>query len=403
MSEDSECTASRMPVERYPFQDWLTSIHSPRLMEIVQSGRPVRVQLPYGPECWLVTTYDDCRQVLSDPRFSRSMTLGRDVPRLVPFIQTVSSILTLDPPDHTRLRQVVNRWFSPRGVHQFQPDVECIATELVKRLKTLPQPADLVSEVTSVMPVRVMSRILGVPAADDALFRCWGRAFRSSGHDAWDAVAECGVLPWDYLRRLVEKEFISPSSSLLGSLVEASSSGHLSIDEVVSFAVTLLLAGQGTTTDEMGNVFYYILRDTSLKDRILSDLGLVPRAVEELLRFSAIGTLTGFARVATQDVVVGEVTISKGDFVVVQADAANRDFRVFEDPHGVHIFRGETQHLAFGYGPHHCLGANLARRQIAAIVQTVLSECPKISLVSEGIEWRQASSSRGPVTLNVEW
>jgi cytochrome P450 RapN len=363
--------------------------------------------MPYGGEAWLVTRYDDVRRVLTDRRFSRSATFGRDVPRLVPFVQHMSNILTMDPPEHTRHRRLVGSAFTARRISELEPDIQRFVDDLLDDIEKSGPPADVVPLFTRPLPVLVTCKLLGVPFEDHRLFYGWAAAMRSSDGSALTQMREVGKLPWDYMaeRIAVEREF--PSQSLLGDLVRARDHGdRLSEDELVSFAVTLLLAGQETTTDELGNLMVAVLRQPELLDRLRSDPEELTPAIEELLRYSPIGTLSGFTRIATDDVELSGGVVRAGEAVVAQADAANHDPDVFDEPDEICFDRAsKDRHLAFGMGPHHCLGAGLARVELRIAMRSIICRFPRLALAAgeRAVSWKGRRSSIGPKALLVSW
>lgn len=365
-----------------------------------------RVTMPYGGQAWLVTRYEDVRTVLGDRRFSRAATLGRDVPRLVPLVQQVSSILTLDPPDHTRHRRLVSRAFTPRRMEELRPKVQQFVDELIDELVKHGPPADVVAHVTRPLPVMVICELLGVPFGERRLFYIWSEAMRSTGADAVSKMKQAGQLPWDYLADRISAERENPSDNLLGTLVRArDEEERLSEQELVSFAVTLLLAGHETTTDELGNFLYTLLVTPAHREQLRAHPDMLEPAIEELLRFVPIGTLSGFTRIATEDVHLSGGLVRAGESVVVQADSANRDESVFADPDELDFRREPNRHLAFGYGPHHCLGAQLARIELRAAIGTLLARLPAIALAvpEHEVPWKLGRSALGPQALPVTW
>lgn len=386
----------------YPFRDRADGNVDPAFAALRATEPLIRVRMPYGGEAWLVTRYDDVKAVLSDRRFSRSATLGRDVPRLVPIVQHVPSILTLDPPEHTRLRQLVGAAFASRAIERLRPVVESMASALLEDLRAASLPVDLVATVTRPLPVMVVCHLLGVPFADHRLFYLWAQAMRSTGHEAVELMQRAGVLPWDYLAERIRQEQRAPGDTMLGELVRARDDDALTDEELLSFAVTLLLAGHGTTTDELGNAVHALLTHRDQLDRLHADPDLLDAAVEELLRYAPIGTLTGFTRIATEDVRVAGLRIKAGEAVVVQADSANRDEQVFTAPDRLDVARQEARHLAFGHGPHHCLGAALARLELRTVLGMLVCEVRGLRLAGD-VVWKQHHSSLGPEQLLVSW
>lgn len=387
----------------YPFSQPADTKIDPEYARLRTEEPLVRVSMPHGGEAWLVTRYGDVRTVLGDNRFSRAATLGRDVPRLVPLIQQVPSILTLDPPEHTRLRRLVAGAFTARRMQELSPKVEGHATELIDTLISQGPPADLVAGLSRPLPLLVICEMLGVPYEDRRLFTLWSEAMRSTGPDAVRKMRQAGRLPWEYLADRIAIERAAPSDSLLGVLVRArDEDDRLSEQELVSFAVTLLLAGHETTTDEIGSSAYTLLKRPEHWKRLRTEPGILNSAVEELLRFVPIGTLSGFTRIATEDVLLSGGWIRKGEAVVVQADSANHDETVFQGADELDFDRSPNRHLAFGYGPHRCLGAQLALIELRIVLQVLVTKLPGLALYGAP-RWKHGRSALGPETLPVTW
>jgi cytochrome P450 RapN len=229
---------------------------------------------------------------------------------------------------------------------------------------------------------------------------------RSTGPEAIAKMRAAGQLPWEYLAKRIDLERTNPSDSLLGALVHARDvEDRLTEQELVSFAVTLLLAGHETTTDELGNFIYALLVHPQHLRRLRAEPSLIDAAVEELLRFVPIGTLSGFTRIATEDVHLSGGVVRAGEAVVVQADAANHDESAFDRADELNFDRHPNRHLAFGYGPHHCLGAELARIQLRTAVGALNQRLPGLALAvpAEQVRWKVGRSALGPTDLPVRW
>jgi cytochrome P450 RapN len=390
----------------YPFRQPSGVEIDPEYARLRRERPLARVTMPYGGNAWLVTRYEDVRTVLGDARFSRAATLKRDVPRLVPLIQQVSSILTMDPPDHTRQRRIVGKFFTARHVEALRPRVQAFTDELLDTLIAQGPPVDLVTGLTRPLPLLVICELLGVPFAERGLFDIWSEAMRSTGADAVEKMRQAGRLPWDYLADRIVAERATPTDSLLGELVRArDEEDRLTEQELVSFAVTLLLAGHETTTDELGNFVVTLLSRPEELELLRADPSLIDSAVEELLRFVPIGTLSGFTRIALEDVELSGGVVRAGDAVVVQADAANHDETVFPDADRLDLRRSPNRHLAFGFGPHHCLGAQLARVELRTAIGSLLQRLPDLRLATRPHEvpWKLGRSALGPSAVPVTW
>lgn len=398
-------TAISHGAETYPFGPPVGLEPHPRYAELREEPL-ARVDMPYGGQAWLATRYEDVKVVLADPRFSRSETVGRDVPRTTPNRQIESSILSMDPPEHSRLRKLVARAFTSRSVERLRPRTQEIVDGLVDAMIAGGQPADLAEALSWPLPITVICELLGVPVEDRDRFRVWtDQVMAMSGEDA-DAVERARDLLNGYLAELIAERRENPTDDLLGELVMARDEGdRLTESELVTFGVTLLVAGHETTANQTGNFVYTLLSRRDLWDLLVAEPDLVPTAVEELLRFTPLGAAANFPRIATEDIEVGGRTVRKGDAVVVQMASANRDASVFESPGEIDLRRGDNPHVAFGHGVHHCLGAPLARMELQLAIGTLVRRLPSLRLAvpADEVPWRSNRLVRGVRALPVAW
>jgi cytochrome P450 len=378
----------------------------------LRSEEPVaRVQVPYGREAWLATRYDAVKSVFEDPRFSRALAAGPDTPRRGPTWTPPRGIISLDPPDHTRVRKLFAPAFSMRGVKRLRPRIEQIVAGLLDDLVIHGPPADLITLLTKRVPVMVICELLGIPYADRGEF---GRApqllVSTTAHEVTGADKAWAGME-DYLRGLIAKRRERPTGDLFSALVREAGSGDLiTEDELVAMAELLLANGYETTANEIANFIFVLLTHPDQLDWLRDDLSRVPKAVEELLRFvplaAGVPSAGGHARVATVDIELDGVTIAAGEAVLPAINSANWDERVFAEPDRLDLDR-ENGHanLTFGHGPHHCLGAQLARVQTQVILTGLLSRFPKLRLVldSDEVPWKANAIQRGPTELLVAW
>jgi cytochrome P450 RapN len=366
-----------------------------------------RIEMPYGGEAWLATRYADIRTVLADQRFSRAETRGRDVPRTGPLIQHDPSILSMDPPEHTRLRKLVAKAFTARHVEDLRPRVQEIVDGLLDTMIAAGPPADLTESLTWPLPITVICEMLGVPVADRDSFRAWTDLMLATGTDlAQDAVAAARDSINGYLADLIAARRETPTGDLLGLLVRArENDDRLGERELITFGVTLLIAGHETTANQTGNMVYLMMERRDLWDSLVADPARVPQAVEELMRFIPLGAAASFARIATEDVELGGRTVRAGEAVIVQVASANRDASVFTDPDEIDFSRTDNPHVAFGHGVHHCLGAPLARLELQLAVGTLVRRLLglRLAVPAEEVPWRANRLVRGVTALPVEW
>ncbi|MDA3649400.1 cytochrome P450 [Saccharopolyspora indica] len=390
----------------YPFQPAERLETDPRAAELRRTAPVSRVTLPFGGEGWLAVGHREVRTVLSDRRFGRAALVGADVPRVTPRVIAQTSILTMDPPDHTRLRRLVAPAFTPRRIEALRPRAERLAADLVGRMIDQGPPADLVRDLARPLPSTLMSELLGVPVADQDRFFDWAETVVGGPGVDPSAIAAAFAELSEYLAGLVAQRREDPRDDLLGTLVAARDEGdRLSEQELVGIGVTLLLAGLETTTNQIGNFAWHLLTRPGLVAWLREDLGRVPAAVEELLRFTPIATSAGFTRVAAEDVRLGEVTIRAGEAVLVDLDSANRDEAVYPDADELRLDRAGEPNLAFGHGPHFCLGAQLARMELDVALTALLESLPGLRLdVPAGeLVWHTDRVVRGLRALPVRW
>jgi cytochrome P450 len=357
---------------------------------------------------WLVTGYAEVRAALADQR------LGKDARRVAELLdrhglhgsdslfgQSLSHhMLNSDPPQHGRLRKLVNKAFTPRVIERLRPRVESICDELLDTMAGR-DIVDLMTAYAVPVPIRVICELLGVPEEDRTLFRSWSSALVSALPQ--DVVNEASAAMDDYLRALVEDKAQHPGEDLLSGLVHADESGdRLSADELVSMAFLLLAAGHETTMNLIGNGMLALLTHPQQLAALRADPSALPGAVEEFLRYDGpINQAT--LRFTKEPMDIGGVHIPEGEFVMLNVDSANHDARRYPDPDALDIRRDAGGHLAFGHGIHYCLGAPLARMEGVIALGKLLDRYPCIGLALPvtQLEWRFSVVMRGLERLPV--
>jgi cytochrome P450 len=327
------------------------------------------VRSPLGP--WMTSRHATVSAILRDRRFSSSPVHQRGYrPKSYPDGDPraelpAADMLTMDPPDHTRLRRLVSGAFTPRVVAGLEPWIRDLTGRLLAPLDAAAG-FDLIDKLAFPLPIAMICHLLGVPAQDQAQFRAWGHdvatTLEPQTHPAAETQTRSSELALTaYLRDLVGKRRADPDGSLLSALAAVEEEGdRLSSGELVSTALLLLIAGFETTVNLIGNGTVALLGAPGQWERLHEEPALIPGAVEELLRYDSPVQLT--SRTATEDVDVDGVAIPKGAPVIVAIGGANRDPDVFGQPDRLMIDRPDaSRHLAFSLGMHHCLGAALAR------------------------------------------
>jgi cytochrome P450 PksS len=363
------------------------------------------VPVPGWKEAWLVTRYDDVAAVLKDERFGKDPVgvEARKQPWVPPFFRPLTrNMLDLDAPDHTRLRALVQKAFTPRLVEALEPRIAALTEELLDRA---PKTMDLIADFALPLPATVIAEMLGIPAEDRHRFHRWSRRIVSLSPTGGGMLvgAPAAIAFMRYIRRLVAERRSTPTDDLLGRLVAAEESGdRLSADELVAMVFLLLVAGHETTVNLIGNGVLALLRQRDEWDRLCADPGLLPSAVEELLRYGA-PLLTASERYARQDVPVAGTTIPQGSLVYGVLASANRDERQFPRADVLDVARAPNRHLAFGLGVHFCLGAPLARLEGRVAIDRLVRRRPRLALaVDPGrLRWRRGLVLRGLEALPV--
>jgi cytochrome P450 len=322
---------------------------------------------------WATAVHDTASGILRDQRFSSSPThqkgyqslttaFDAEVPEL-PGPET--SLLTMDPPDHTRIRRLVASTFSPRTLAALDPWIRERAGALLDAVD--PAGFDLIDALAYPLPIAVICQLLGVPAADRDRFKAWGQLIATTLEPVVDPVGDnkegiaAELALRAYFEDLIRDRRDHPDDTLLSALIAAEEEGdRLSFDELVSTCVLLLVAGFETTVNLIGNGTRALIDAPKEWERLSSDPTMVAGAVEELLRYDSPVQAT--SRVATQDIEIEGTTLHEGDQVIVAIGGANRDPATFADPDTLDVGRPEAnRHLSFSLGIHHCLGAGLAR------------------------------------------
>jgi len=334
--------------------------------------------------------YQDTQALLRDPsQWSNFFPLppGMERPDDMP-----PSMLGVDPPEHTRLRGLVSQAFTPRVIRLLEPRLHAIAHELLDAAlaqRTL----DLVATLTHPLPVIVIAEMLGIPARDRAQFKVWSDALvKNLGmglltpptierlDEQRTVIREMRT----YFLPLVEERRREPREDLLSGLVAAESEGsRLSFDEMIQTLILLLVAGNETTTNLIGNAVLELLAHPAALDELRADPSLMPDAIEEVLRFSSPVQMD--PRRAVRATEIGGVPVAENQFVISWIGSANRDEEVFERPDVFDIHRKNNRHLAFGFGPHYCLGASLASLEAQVAVGALLERSRTFRRADDGL------------------
>ncbi|MET7992539.1 cytochrome P450 [Amycolatopsis sp. NPDC005232] len=354
----------------------------------LRAAGPVhRAESPDGAPVWVVTRYAEVRAGLGDPRLSLDKAHSSGGYRglaLPPALD--KNLLNLDAPEHTRLRRLLGRAFTPRRVEALRPDVTRIAEELAD---ALPAEADLMAGYAVPLPITVICVLLGVAPADVAVFRTWTDAvlMPTDAAVARDAMRSL----FGFLTELISVKRAAPGEDLLSVVAP-----DLTDDELLSGAFLLLLAGYENVVHVLGNGLHELLTRPAPWS---TPVGSSASIVDEILRHASPVQLA-IRRFPLQDLEIGDTKIPAGDTVLLALASAHRDDTVFDDPDTFDADRPDNPHLAFGHGPHFCLGAPLARLELEIGFDTLLRRFPAMAPAGD-LVWRSSFRSRGLATLPV--
>jgi cholest-4-en-3-one 26-monooxygenase len=345
-----------------------------------------------GPGFWAVTRYEDVRRVSRDPRTfissggTSTMDLERPETASLDYRVMRGTLVITDPPRHTRLRALVNKAFTPQAVAALEPYVRRAVVGILEDAAARGR-FDLVSDVAARLPFDVISEMLGVPAERrSGLFQrvkpMLATEVDMAGGPMLDPMdAAEGLL--DFLGALIDERTARPRGDLISAVVRAEVDGErLDRAEALALAVLLFIAGSETTMNAISGGVLALLERPAERARLARDPRLLPTAVEEVLRWTS-PTLVSMVRTATRDVEVGGARIRAGDKVTLWYVSANRDEGVFPQADRFDVGRAPNDHLAFGYGAHFCLGAQLARLEIRVMLEEILRRLPGLTLDGE--------------------
>ena len=398
--------------ETLAFNPFLPEVHEDPypLYQQLRAADPVH-RSPLG--FWVLTRHTDVLAVLRDPRMSRDLRrsermrqlrLSPEVDGLLSGEEAAPSMLFVDPPDHTRLRALVSKAFTPRAVERLRPRVEVIVAELLERVAGAGA-MDVAEDLAYPLPVTVICELFGVPEPDRDRFRAWSRALVHLldplvAADSLERALQARLALHGYLRELIAERRAHPAGDLLTALIAAEDQGRqLSEGELLSMCVLLLVAGHETTVNLIANGTLALLRHPETLAGLRSGAPLPGSAVEELLRYDSPVQFT--SRHATADREIGGRRVRAGETVIAVLGAANRDPAQFPDPDRLDLARAPNRHVAFGGGIHFCLGAPLARVEARIAIGALLARLPGLELGPEPPVRRDTVTLRGLSSLPV--
>jgi len=373
----------------------------------LRESRPVApARLPDLGRVWIITRYTDVRAALTDPRLANKphpQPAGRQ--SIPGGAAGVHALLNIDPPDHTRLRRLVQKAFTPRRAAQLRPRTAEIAASLLDQMTAGGDVVDLLGSYARPLPITVISELLGIPVTDREWIWVTVTDYGKGGGELQRVPQELGA----YFARLITAKRAEPGNDLLSALVAAHDSANedgveaaLTATELLSAAYHLVMAGFDTTVNLIASGALALLTHPEEMARLQQDPSLLPAAVEELLRFTTpVNHVT--PRFATEDLPIGDVVIPAGEPVLIATSSADRDPAQFPDPDRLDLGRDTSGHVAFGHGLHYCLGAPLARMEAEVAIGALLTRFPGMSLAvsPEELRWRPVSLMNGLESLPV--
>ncbi len=377
----------------------------PGFRALIKDRPVVLAELPDGSTAWLISGFEELRQMAVDPRFSRALATSPD--RAPQGFEAFAggSISGMDPPEHTRLRKLVARAFTARRVEALRPRAARIVEELIDALLAQPQPADLVAAFSLPLPVQVICEMLGVPADDMEQFHAWSDTVLGNWERSSDEIMTAAAEMFVYFGKLIEMKRAQPADDLMTALIAArDQADRLSEEELMVLGCTVLIGGHETTANEINLSLLTLLDHPAELAKLRADPELIPGAVEELLRYVRLGGLAP-ARVTREEAQIGDVTIPAGETVIPLYGTANRDPSVFADPDQFDVARAPANHLAFGLGVHYCLGAQLARMELQEAFRGLLGRVPglRLAVPADQLRFKHGMAVHSLRELPVSW
>ena len=367
---------------------------------------------------WVITRYDDIKAIFRD---HKTYTAANTITPILPFSDAVKQILADGdyspepvlsnnvPPSHTRIRALVNRLFTPRRMKSFAPAIREIAQRGVERIADN-APIDIVAELTFEYPAYVLFHVLGVPAADVPQVKAWAgnriKLYYGRPSAAEQIALTKNLAPfWRYVVDLVDEKARQPQDDLTSDLIRlrAGDDSILTLNEIASCMITLLVAGHETTTAQINNALLHLLAARDLWEGLCAAPAGIPQMLEEMMRYDP--SVCAWRRRAAEPSTIAGIEIPASADLLLMLNSANRDPAVFPEPDLIITSRGNLKdHLAFGYGIHYCVGAPLARLEMRILLETLTDALPTMRLVpDQALEYTRNISFRGPASLWVTW
>ncbi len=353
-------------------------------------------------QAWAVSRYSDVDFILRNPRLFSSGLWNEAASGDLVAVPEAPGLLSMDPPDHTRMRKLANKGFTPRLIRAMEPRVQAITQGLLKTLRSQAE-VDLVPTLSVPLPIIVIAEMLGIELARQADFKRWSDSLVQSLNHPTDEVVRTEIQRnigelRSYLEQIIQKRRTEPGEDLITAFVQAEEERQtLTSIEILGLTVLLLAAGNETTTNLIGNAVLALLAHPEELAKVRADRTSISALVEEVLRYDS--PVQVVYRQATQDIELAGGKVPAGATVLALLGAANRDERKFPDPDRFEVARNPSDHVGFGYGIHYCLGAPLARLSGRVALDALLFDCPPFTQVRGQVPRIAAFLVRGPQTL----
>jgi nocardicin N-oxygenase len=398
-------TTEHTPQYRYPIPRQ-TPNEPPCEYAKLRAEQPVcPIALPTGHPAYLVTRYEDVKTVLSDHRFSREALFRDGAPRAQLVEPDSNSIISMDAPRHTVIRNLINRTFTPRRAEKLRPTIELVVTELLDEMARQTGPVDLNEYLARPMALRIICELLGIPVEDQHKFGSWCDHFMSLTKYTAEEIIRSNTEMRRYFEDLVEIKRAEPGPDLLSQLVKAMDEEEkITHEELISMGVMLLLAGHDTTVTVTGGGAIMLMTHPEQMALVREDPSRWNAAIEEIIRMVTPGDGT-FIRVALEDMELSGCPVPAGSAVIAPISSANRDSSVFSDPDTMDILRDDNKHIGFAYGTHFCVGSALARAELQIGLRMLFERFPTLHLAipADELRWRTTAALGGYEEIPVLW
>jgi cytochrome P450 len=392
--------------------------HPYEILEQLRAAGPAHpVIFPHGAKVWLVTGYDDVRQLLSDPRVSKDgrcvnalfarhsgmEAAEEDEPAGIGVNDELTQhMLNSDPPRHTRLRSLANQGLTPKRMEECRPRMEQAVDELLEALDDGSPVVDLIAGFTQPLTITTICEVLGIPAQDKALFHRWAAELVGAGHPP-EVVEAASNNVISYAQASIESKRANPGEDMLSALVHGRDGGdQLSSDELVATFFLLTMAGHVTSMHTLTNSIHSLLTHPAELAKLRADMSRVHDAVDELIRYDS-GVAVGTFRFTKEPITLGDVVIPAGEILALSMSSAHRDSRKYPEADRLDLDRHPAGVLGFGHGTHYCIGAPLGRTQLEIALTKLLTRFPDLRLAVDPaeLEWEDGALMRGLVKLPV--